>query len=84
MPRYTFTIMIGEVAVADAESRVLRDPDAAWEAAGAMAAALVASNPDPRLVTAAMEVRDAGGDVVFVLPFAEAIDLSSGTGRPVQ
>jgi len=52
----------------------LRDPDHAWEVARAMIRELVqseASNAD--LFRAVLEVSDGDGEVVFEMPFNEAV-----------
>ncbi|WP_336485661.1 DUF6894 family protein [Methylobacterium nigriterrae] len=73
MPRYAFTVVIGQDAPSEPYLRSLADADEAWEMARAMVAELLAASGDTRLVTAVMMVTDEADDVVFELPFAEVL-----------
>ena len=74
MPRYFFNTRVGNELLLDPEGEDLRDPDHAWEVARAMIRELVqseASNAD--LFRAVLEVSDGDGEVVFEMPFNEAV-----------
>lgn len=75
MPRYSFTVVFADAAPAPPVVATLADPDAAWEAARAMAADLLARNAHPRLLAATMVVADAGGGIVLEFPFSEAVAI---------
>ncbi|GJE45403.1 hypothetical protein F6X53_03410 [Methylobacterium soli] len=73
MPRYTFTVVFGTEAVEQPFVRSLGDADAAWQAARVMIRELMTATADARLISAAMIVTDAAGEIVFELPFAEVM-----------
>jgi hypothetical protein len=75
--RYFFHLRQAERRLDDAEGQLLRDADAAWEAARATALALMASDPGRQNVwiASSFEVTDQDGAIVFEFPFVEAIDV---------
>jgi len=80
MPRYAFTVVIGQDAPSEPHHRSLADADEAWEKARAMVTELMAATSDSRLVTAAMMVTDEAEDIVFELPFAEVLAAPGNPG----
>jgi hypothetical protein len=76
MPRYYFHTHIGEDVIGDPTGIELRDPDEAWEKAReTIRAALRAPQDQARLMTAALVVTGADGEVVLEFPFSEAVSL---------
>lgn len=77
MPRYFFHLHAPGIEVPDTVGEELADPDAAFNAATRIARGLMAVKLDLGLnwLAARLEVRDEGGEVVFELPFAEAVDF---------
>lgn len=73
MPRYRFTVAIGEGELAESVARTLADADAAWKAAHAMIGEFLAASVDARLLTATIVVSDEAGEIVFELPFSEVV-----------
>ncbi|MEH3146914.1 MAG: hypothetical protein PGN34_16540 [Methylobacterium frigidaeris] len=74
MPRYYFATRVGDDRIADPDGRTLPDPDAAWEVARRLIRELLReSGPQSRLLAASLEVTDANGEIVFEMPFAEAL-----------
>lgn len=74
MPKYFFNTRIGDDLVRDPDGIELRDPDQAWEVARTTIRELLATEGQPRhMVTAALEVTDAAGEVVLEFPFSEAL-----------
>ncbi|MFG1398435.1 DUF6894 family protein [Roseixanthobacter pseudopolyaromaticivorans] len=74
MPRYFFDTEIGGQTLKDESGILLRDADAAWERAQALAASLLATQAgDARLLAAVIAVRDAEGEIVLEFPVSEAI-----------
>ena len=69
MPRYAFTVVLGEDAPAEPYILSLADADEAWEAARAMTADLMTSSGDTRLLTAVLIVTVEADEIVFELPF---------------
>ena len=76
MPRYFFHLQAGEHrAVPDKTGQELPDADAAWDAARRIARQLIEWNLEPvRWLDYQFQVTDEGGETVFELPFAEAIE----------
>jgi hypothetical protein len=84
MPKYYFNTRIGDDLVADPEGVDLRDPDHAWEVARTTIRELLATEGEPRnLLTAYLEVTDAGGEVVLEFPFSEAL-FDPNENQPVK
>ena len=77
MPRYFFHLRCEGKEVPDPAGADLRDPDQAWEAAQATARDLMQapSDADVNWMACHFEVVDAAGEIVFELPFAEAVEL---------
>ena len=77
MPRYFFHLRCEGKDVDDPSGAELRDPDQAWEAARAAARDLMEGQPAAEVnwVACRFEVTDEDGDIVFELPFSEAIEL---------
>lgn len=74
MPRYFFHTRIGGDVITDEHGAELRDPDHAWEAARATAAAAMRAPADQaRLMGASLVVTDAAGAVVLEFPFSETV-----------
>lgn len=73
MPRYFFNARINGELVLDPDGQDLRDPDQAWAVAKAAISDLVAEESSAGLLRSSMEVTDEGGEIVFELPFAEAL-----------
>ena len=76
MPRYFFHLRCRGKEVRDHAGADFSDPDQAWEAAYAAARDLMRSEPaaDVNWLTCLFEVTDAAGEIVFELPFSEAVD----------
>ncbi len=77
MPRYFFHLRCEGSDVLDPSGADLRDPDQAWEAARATARDLMEGQPDAevRWLACHFEVTDDTGEIVFELPFSEAVEL---------
>jgi hypothetical protein len=77
MPRYFFHLRCESKAILDPVGSELRDPDHAWEAARTTALNLIQTqvNADVDWLTCRFEVADEVGEVVFELPFTEAIKV---------
>jgi hypothetical protein len=77
MPRYFFHLHCGSEAVLDPSGTDLRDADQAWEAARVTALDLMQTqmNADVNWLTCRFEVADAAGEIVFELPFTEAVEV---------
>lgn len=74
MPRYFFHTAFGAEMLKDESGVVLRDPDAAWEKAQALAASLLATQAgDARLLAAIIAVHDEAGEIVLEFPVSEAV-----------
>ncbi|MDB5653968.1 MAG: hypothetical protein JWQ94_1581 [Tardiphaga sp.] len=74
MPRYFFHTRLGNDLVTDPDGEELRDPDHAWEVARTMIRQLLQTEETrPGLLTAALEVTDAEGEIVLEFPFSEAL-----------
>jgi hypothetical protein len=74
MPRYFFHTQFGAQTLKDESGLVLRDPDAAWERARALAASLLATQAgDARLLAAIIAVHDEAGEIVLEFPVSEAV-----------
>ena len=78
MLRYFFHLKCETRDVPDPTGAELRDPDAAWEAARATARDLMHGQPDADVnwLSCSFEVTDGTGEVVFELPFAEAVEMT--------
>jgi hypothetical protein len=77
MPRYFFHLRCESKAVLDPSGTDLRDPDQAWEAARVTALNLMQTqaNADVNWLTCRFEVADEAGEIVFELPFTEAVEV---------
>jgi hypothetical protein len=74
MPRYFFNTRIGNDLIVDPDGADLRDPDQAWEVARLTVRDLLkADGAQPNLLSATLEVTDAGGEIVLEFPFSEAL-----------
>lgn len=74
MTRFFFNARINGELILDPEGQELSDADAAWAAARRIVGELVgAENASPGLLNSVMEVTDRHGDIVFELPFSEAL-----------
>jgi hypothetical protein len=75
MPRYFFHLRCRGKEVRDDAGAEFRDPDQAWEAAHATARDLMQTEKaaDVNWLTCLFEVADEAGEVIFELPFTEAI-----------
>ena len=75
MPRYYFHLRCPENTVPDSSGADLRDADEAWEAARATARDLMEQGgADVNWLACLFEVTDEAGEIVFELPFNEALD----------
>jgi hypothetical protein len=74
MPRYFFDFIDDGGRLNDDEGQDLPDADAAYEVAHAMAGNLMQS-AQQSLLRCRFEVRDVEGEIVFELPFAEAVTV---------
>ena len=83
MPRYFFHTHVGADVIADPAGVELRDPDAAWQAAGeTIRAALREAGDQARLMAAILVVTDAAGEVVLEFPFGEAVTPPTPPSEP--
>ncbi len=74
MPRYYFNTRIGDDLIVDDAGADLRDPDQAWQVARTIIRDLLKAEGAPRnLMSAILEVTDAGGEIVLEFPFSEAL-----------
>ena len=78
MPRYFFHLRCADKEVFDPSGADLRDPDQAWEAAQATARDLMQTPSDANVNWTAchFEVADEAGEIVFELPFSEAVGIT--------
>src|SRR3954463_1337218 len=76
MPRYFFHLHCGAKTVSDPSGADLRDPDQAWEAARTTARKLMQTEAaeDMNWLSCHFEVVDEAGEIVFELPFPEAVE----------
>ena len=82
MPHYFFHTRIGNDLVRDEDGVTLRDPDQAWQVARRTIRGLLAQGaPQSPLLSAAIEVVDAEGEIVLEFPFSEAL-LDEDTQDP--
>jgi hypothetical protein len=81
MPRYFFNTRLGADLIVDPEGEELRDPDHAWDVARLMITQLLKDEETQAgLLTAALEVTDARGEIVMEFPFSEALmDMPAGS-----
>jgi hypothetical protein len=79
MPRYFFHLRCTEQEVLDPSGAERRDADEAWETARNMARDLMQQQPDAAVswLMCHFEVVDEAGEIVFELPFSEAVDLGA-------
>jgi len=83
MPRYFFHTQIGDAVVSDPTGTDLRDPDQAWIMAhGTVLSMMDEPGHQARLIGACLMVMDADGEVIFELPFAEAMVALPTTKEP--
>jgi hypothetical protein len=74
MPRYFFSVRVGDDLIPDPDGEELRDPDHAWDVARAIIRQLLAEQGEQsNLLSAHLEVTDGTGEVVLEFPFVEAI-----------
>lgn len=74
MPRYYFNTRIGNDLIVDHDGADLRDPDQAWQVARTTIRQLLKAEGAPHnLMSASLEVTDAGGEIVLEFPFSEAL-----------
>jgi len=85
MPRYFFHTHIGDDVVVDPEGRELESPDAAWEAARALALQLLqGADSDPELLRAVLFVADDEQEVVLEFPLTEALTAELRPGSEAE
>ena len=77
MPRYFFHVSLEGTLIEDPDGQDLPDADAAWERARQGARALMRADLGRPVnwLSCRFEVADASGEVVFDLPFAEAVEI---------
>ena len=74
MPRYHYNFRAPDGAVIDEAGAEFATADAAYEAAVRTARTLMASDSETNWLRCVFEVADASGEVVFELPFTEAVE----------
>jgi hypothetical protein len=75
MPCYFFHLHCNDKVVLDPSGSELRDPDQAWEVTRVTALDLMQTqlNAHANWLTCCFEVADQAGEIVFELPFTEAV-----------
>ena len=78
MPRFFFSLRCPDGSVIDPDGAEFANPDDAYDAAARTARTLMATDSDPEVdwLRCTFEVADDAGEVVFELPFSEAVEAA--------